>query len=99
MTQRLATTRHSHFVHSDNMLRMIFLDPAGREVFRDWTATARPAIHELRHATRQTPDERTLRELVGELSIASPEFPRLWAERERRGPVSPGSQGHAPRKP
>lgn len=87
----LATTLHSHFVHGDNMLRMIFLDPAGRDFFRDWTATARSAVHELRQATRQTPDERTLRELVGELSIASPEFRRLWAEREPRGPVSPGS--------
>lgn len=87
----LAAALHSHFVHGDNMLRMIFLDPAGRDFFRDWTATARAAVHDLRQATRQTPDERTLRELVGELSIASTEFPRLWAERERRGPASPGS--------
>lgn len=88
----LATTLHSHFTHTDNTHRMIFLDPAGRDFFRDWTATARAAVHDLRQATRQTPDERTLRELVGELSIASPEFRRLWAEREPRGPVSPG--GH-----
>lgn len=88
----LATTLHGHFVHGDNMLRMIFLDPAGRDFFRDWAATARAAVHDLRQTARQTPDERTLRELVGELSIASPEFRRLWAERERRGPVSPGSR-------
>jgi transcriptional regulator with XRE-family HTH domain len=87
----LATTLHSHFIHGDNMLRMIFLDPAGRDFFRDWTTTARSAVHELRQAARQAPNERTLRELVGELSIASPEFRQLWAEREPRGPVSPGS--------
>jgi transcriptional regulator with XRE-family HTH domain len=87
----LAAALHSHFVHGDNLLRMIFLDPAGRDFFRDWAATARAAVHELRQAARQTPDERTLRELVGELSIASPEFRRLWAEREPRGPVAYGS--------
>jgi hypothetical protein len=74
------------------MLRMIFLDPAGRDFFRDWAATARAAVHELRQAARQAPDDRALRELVGELSIASPEFRRRWAEREPRGPVCPGGR-------
>lgn len=87
----LAAALHSHFIHGDNMLRMIFLDPAGRDFFRDWTATARNAVHELRQAAHETPDERRLRELVGELSIAGPEFRRLWAEREPRGQISRGS--------
>jgi transcriptional regulator with XRE-family HTH domain len=87
----LAAALHSHFVHGDNMLRMIFLDPAARDFFRDWTATARSAVHEVRQAARQTPNERNLRELVGELSIASPEFRRLWAERDPRRPVAPGN--------
>jgi len=87
----LAVVLHSHFVHGDNMLRMIFRDPAGRDFFRDWTATARTAVHELRQAARQSPDDRTLRELVGELSIASAEFRQLWAEREPHGPVPHGS--------
>jgi transcriptional regulator with XRE-family HTH domain len=82
----LAAALHSGFVHGDNLFRMIFLDPAGDEFFRDWTATARAAVHDLRQAT----DERRLRELVGELAIASPRFRRLWAEPERRGPVARG---------
>ncbi|WP_410673345.1 helix-turn-helix domain-containing protein [Amycolatopsis sp. cmx-4-68] len=86
----LAVALHSRFVHDDNLLRMVFLDPAGRRFFRDWTTTARAAVHDLRHATRGAPDDRRLRELIGELSIASPEFRRLWAEGERRGTLAYG---------
>ncbi|CAM3906006.1 helix-turn-helix domain-containing protein [Kibdelosporangium persicum] len=88
----LAAALHSRFVHSDNLLRMIFLDPAGREFFRDWASTARAAIRDLRQATAHPgADERGLRELIGELSIASPEFRRLWAGREPRGTIAYGS--------
>jgi transcriptional regulator with XRE-family HTH domain len=87
----LASALHSSFVHSDNLHRMIFLDPAGREFFRDWTTTARATVHDLRRAAHRATDERTLRELVGELAIAGPQFRRLWAEPEPRGPVVHGS--------
>ncbi|MEU4227729.1 helix-turn-helix transcriptional regulator [Nonomuraea sp. NPDC026600] len=78
----LAAALHSRFAHDDNMLRMIFLDPAGREFFRDWSATARAAVAELRKIALNAPDERSLAELVGELSIKSPQFRRLWAEQK-----------------
>ncbi|GAA2077148.1 helix-turn-helix transcriptional regulator [Actinomadura alba] len=84
---RLAAALHNRFIFGDNMLRMIFLDPAGREFFRDWGISARAAVHELRQAARQTPDEQRMRELVGELSITSPEFRRLWAGRDPRGTI------------
>ncbi|MGW1346062.1 helix-turn-helix domain-containing protein [Kribbella sp. NPDC002412] len=83
----LAAALHNRFVFGDNLLRMVFLDPAGREFFRDWRATARAAVHDLRQAARETPDEQGLRELVGELSIASPDFQRLWAARDPRGRI------------
>ncbi|MFG1678812.1 helix-turn-helix domain-containing protein [Nonomuraea sp. NPDC049269] len=78
----LAGALHSRFAHDDNMLRMIFLDPAGREFFRDWSETARAAVADLREIALKAPGERGLAELVGELSIKSPPFRRLWAERE-----------------
>ncbi|MDX8147255.1 helix-turn-helix transcriptional regulator [Lentzea sp. BCCO 10_0061] len=87
----LAAALHNRFVHRDNLHRMIFLDPAGPEFFRDWTATARAAVHDLRQVAGQTADERGLRELVGELAIASPRFRGLWAEPEPRGQVRPGT--------
>ncbi|SEQ94575.1 Helix-turn-helix domain-containing protein [Lentzea xinjiangensis] len=87
----LAAALHSRFVHGDNLHRMIFLDPAGAEFFRDWTTTARAAVDDLRQATAHAGGERALRELVGELSIASPRFRRLWAGPEHRGAVTWGS--------
>ncbi len=83
----LAAALHNRFVFGDNLLRMIFLDPAGRKFFRDWGTAARASVHDLRQAARQTPDEERVRELVGELSIASPEFRRLWAGRDPRGTI------------
>ncbi|ADB30594.1 helix-turn-helix domain protein [Kribbella flavida DSM 17836] len=86
----LATALHNRFVLGDNLLRMIFLDPAGREFFRDWRTTARAAVHDLRQAAQETPDEQGVRDLVGELSIASAEFRQLWAGRDPRGRISRG---------
>ncbi|MFB4269751.1 helix-turn-helix domain-containing protein [Nonomuraea sp. GTA35] len=92
----LATVLHNRFVFGDNLLRMIFLDPAGRKFFGDWSATARAAVHDLRRAARQAPDEHHLRELVGELAITSSDFRRLWAAPEPRGALTPGSHFHHP---
>ncbi|MBF6166264.1 helix-turn-helix transcriptional regulator [Streptomyces gardneri] len=92
----LANVLHSHFVLGDNLLRMIFLDPTGRQFFRDWTSAARAAVHDLRQATGQSPDARNLRELVGELAITSPDFRRLWAAPEPRGALSPATRFHHP---
>ncbi|MER7450373.1 helix-turn-helix transcriptional regulator [Nocardia beijingensis] len=92
----LANVLHSRFVLGDNLLRMIFLDPAGRQFFRDWTSTARAAVHDLRRAARQNPDEHNLRELVGELAITSADFSRLWAAPEPRGALTPGTRFHHP---
>lgn len=88
----LAVALHSRFVHDDNLLRMVFLDPAGRRFFRDWTTTARAAVHDLHRSVRHAPDDRRLRELIGELSIASPEFRRLWAGGEPRGAPAYGKR-------
>ncbi|MBB6347057.1 helix-turn-helix domain-containing protein [Nonomuraea muscovyensis] len=92
----LATVLHSRFVLGDNLLRMIFLDPAGRRFFRDWDLTARAAVHDLRQVTRRTPDDHSLRELVGELAITSQDFRRLWAAREPRGRLAYGGHFHHP---
>ncbi|MER6948197.1 helix-turn-helix transcriptional regulator [Nonomuraea sp. NPDC000554] len=92
----LATALHSRFVFGDNLLRMVFLDPVGGEFFRDWSITARATVQELRRVADQAPDDRTVRELVGELSIASPDFRRLWAGPEPRGAIPYGSHFFQP---
>ncbi|MGR6912884.1 helix-turn-helix domain-containing protein [[Actinomadura] parvosata] len=92
----LAAVLHDRFTRGDNLLRMIFLDPAGRRFFLDWAATARAALHDLRRAAREGPDEHGLRELVGELAIGSPDFRRMWAAPEPRGRPRPGDRFHHP---
>lgn len=65
--------------HRPNLAKLLFLDPAMRDLFGDWTAEARKAASYLRMASSDQPDDRLLAELIGELSIKSPEFTRIWA--------------------
>jgi hypothetical protein len=58
------------------------LDPATRELYVDWPVVARDNVAILRHDVAQHPDDPQLRELIGELSMASPEFRTWWAEHD-----------------
>ena len=63
-----------------NLIRLMFLAPALRELFDDWPACARENVANLRLDAGLHPDDPQLAALVGELSVKSPEFRRLWAE-------------------
>ncbi|WCB94978.1 hypothetical protein DSM104299_03718 [Baekduia alba] len=63
-----------------NLTRMLFLDPHTRELYRDWESEAARAIASLRLVAGRFPDDRPLEELVGELSVKSPEFSALWSK-------------------
>lgn len=67
-----------------NQLRLLFLDPHTRELYRDWADEAALAVSSLRYTAAQYPDDRLLAELIGDLSIHSPEFTRLWAKHDVR---------------
>lgn len=62
-----------------NWSRLFFLDPHYRALIVDRPGKARDTVADLRLLTGRFPDDRRLAELVGELSIASPEFAELWA--------------------
>jgi transcriptional regulator with XRE-family HTH domain len=62
-----------------NMARKVFLDPAGREFYVDWHAKACSSVSHLRLVAGQFPEDRRLRELIGELTVSSPEFAALWS--------------------
>ncbi|WP_255620825.1 helix-turn-helix transcriptional regulator [Pseudonocardia sp. DSM 110487] len=66
-----------------NLLRAIFLKPEARTFYRDWATIGEGCIAALRAANRD-PDDPRLVELVGELSLKSPDFARLWARHEVR---------------
>ncbi|WP_336712220.1 helix-turn-helix transcriptional regulator [Arthrobacter sp. USHLN218] len=67
-----------------NFARFHFLDPASREFFIDWDAGAATSAALLRAEAGRAPDDKALRELVGELSTLSPEFRTLWAAHDIR---------------
>ncbi|HEX3511438.1 MAG TPA: helix-turn-helix transcriptional regulator [Solirubrobacteraceae bacterium] len=62
-----------------NFMRMLFLDPELRGRFVEWEPVARAAVGFLRAAV--APHEPRLANLIGELSLADPDFRTWWAER------------------
>jgi len=62
-----------------NWIRLIFCEPHMREFYVDWKAKAQDAVAYLRLATGQHPNDPRLAALIGDLSLNSPEFARLWA--------------------
>jgi transcriptional regulator with XRE-family HTH domain len=67
-----------------NMLRYTFLDESTRELYADWETVAKDNVGILRLDAASHPDDPVLAELVGELSVKSPEFRRWWADHNVR---------------
>jgi transcriptional regulator with XRE-family HTH domain len=65
-----------------NHARWIFLDPATRDLYVDWAVVARENVAILRHDAGRFPQDEKLQALIGELSVASPEFRTWWAEHD-----------------
>ncbi|OXM74719.1 MULTISPECIES: helix-turn-helix domain-containing protein [Amycolatopsis] len=68
-----------------NMARLVFLDDAARDLYPDWESKARDTVANLRFDAGRHPDDPLLAELVGELSLHSADFRRLWAGHGVRG--------------
>jgi transcriptional regulator with XRE-family HTH domain len=62
-----------------NMAKQMFLEPAMRDLIVDWERQARNVAAYLRMASGDQSEDPLLAELVGELSIKSAEFARIWA--------------------
>lgn len=63
-----------------NLTRMLFLDPHHRDLYPAWDEEAARAVAALRLVAGRHADDRELTELIGELTMKSPEFARLWAK-------------------
>jgi transcriptional regulator with XRE-family HTH domain len=79
-----------------NFGRYIFLDPRARTFYRDWDAVAQQSVALLRTAAGRTPADRTLTNLVGELSMTSADFRSLWASHTVREHRSGDKRVHHP---
>ncbi|MEU1957211.1 helix-turn-helix transcriptional regulator [Nocardia rhamnosiphila] len=62
-----------------NQARFVFLDPHARELYVDWEQVAADTAAMLRMDAGRHPEDPGLARLIGDLSIRSPEFRRLWA--------------------
>ncbi|MFI6070563.1 helix-turn-helix transcriptional regulator [Actinoplanes sp. NPDC051343] len=70
-----------------NMLILLFQDPAIKDHCPDWEAMALDYIGMLRAAVAADPTHPRAIEVVGELSIRSAEFRRMWAQHDVREAV------------
>ena len=64
--------------------RHVFLDPGSRGFYPEWSAVAAPCVAHLRMLAGHHQDDRRLTALVGELSLKSEDFRRLWADHQVR---------------
>ena len=74
----LATALHSGFDRFDNLARMVFADPAGREFYQEWERAAHSCVAEIRAAYGYDPESARIAEVVAELSAQSAEFDEIW---------------------
>lgn len=68
-----------------NMARLVFLEDASKDLYPDWESKARETVSNLRLDAGRHPDDLQLSTLVGELSLGSADFRRLWADHTVRG--------------
>jgi transcriptional regulator with XRE-family HTH domain len=62
-----------------NLARFQFLDPAARDFYPDWDRFAEMCVAIMRAEAGRDPHDKSLQDLVGELSTRSDTFRTLWA--------------------
>ncbi|AOR30162.1 transcriptional regulator [Streptomyces fodineus] len=87
---RLAATVSPSIRPGVNRLRSIFLDPDEQDLYPDWEQTAGGLVAAFRASVGSDVDDPRIVQLVGELSLASEPFRRLWA-RHDVAPLAGGS--------
>lgn len=65
-----------------NFSRFIFLEPVARRFYTDWDAIARVNVAQLRTEAGRDPHDKSLHDLVGELSTRSDHFRTLWGRHD-----------------
>jgi MmyB-like transcription regulator ligand binding domain len=78
----LAVVLKEGFGPGRNLLRDVFLDPAARDIYIDWAKVAEGAVAGVRASAGTELDDPRLTDLIGELSLKSPEFRAMWARHD-----------------
>lgn len=82
---RLATALSPAIAPGRNRLRSLFLDDAERALYPDWDQATTGLIASFRASIGTDVDDPRIAQLVGELSLGSEHFRRLWARHDVRG--------------
>ncbi|MDG4816970.1 MULTISPECIES: helix-turn-helix transcriptional regulator [unclassified Micromonospora] len=81
---RLAGLLYGRSTTGLNTARHIFLEEAERGLYADWETCTLDVVGHLRLAAGKHPDDPHLASLIGELSMGSERFRRLWARADVR---------------
>ncbi|MGN9907563.1 helix-turn-helix domain-containing protein [Phytohabitans sp. LJ34] len=82
--------------YSGDLVRLVFLDPGAREFYPDWERAAANTVAGLRAAAGLDHDDPRLIETVGELSLKSEHFRKLWARHDIRQKTHETKRFHHP---
>ncbi|HXT94360.1 MAG TPA: helix-turn-helix transcriptional regulator [Trebonia sp.] len=80
----LATALSPSMRRGENRLRSVFLDPAERDLHPDWDRATAGLVASFRASIGTDNDDPRVAQLVGELSLASEPFRKLWARHDVR---------------
>ena len=78
----LATALSPGIRPGENRLRSMFLDPAERDLYPDWDRAIGGLVASFRASIGTDNDDPRVAQLVGELSLASDAFRKLWARHD-----------------
>jgi len=79
---QLATALSPSTRPGQNRMRSVFLDDAERDLYPDWERATAGLVAAFRTSIGTDVDDPRIAQLVGELSLASERFRRLWARHE-----------------
>jgi transcriptional regulator with XRE-family HTH domain len=82
VANHLGRAMYAGHQHSDNLARLVFLDPDGPTFFRNWSNVATVMVASIRNAASDAAANSELMALVGELTVRSEEFSKRWAKAE-----------------
>jgi hypothetical protein len=80
----LAAALSPNFAPGKNLLLAAFLDPADSELYLDWDKVAEEVVAGIRPLAGDDLTSPRLAEIVGELSVGSDQFRKLWARHDVR---------------
>ena len=84
---RLATALSPSIRPGENRLRSVFLDEDEQDLHPDWEQATAGMVASFRASLGADIDDPRIAQLVGELSLASESFRRLWARHDVKAPA------------